>query len=119
MKQEQRDEPPSDREFDISVFEIPPAAAYFESVQQLQKINAKLDVILGNQCEILAKLTDTKLSGHIEEVRRKIARLYESYLARHFEDTGIDREALLNTIHPDDRVPEKDRKEFNHKSITF
>lgn len=119
MKPKQQDEPPSDQEFDISVFEIPPAAAYFESVQQLQKINAKLDVIIGNQCEILAKLTETKRSVHIEEARREIARLYEEYLARHFEDTGIDREALLKTIHPDDRILDADRKKFRHKSITF
>ncbi len=119
MNPMQQDEPPSDQEFDISVFEIPPAAAYFESVQQLQKINAKLDVIIGNQCEILARLTETKRSKHIEDARREIARLYEAYLARHFEDTGIDREALLRTIHPDDRVLGKDRKKFRHKSISF
>ena len=119
MNSMQPDDSPSDQEFDISVFEIPPAAAYFESVQQLQKINAKLDVIIGNQCEILAKLTETNRSEHIEGARREIARLYEEYLARHFEDTGIDREALLKTIHPDDRTLDEDRNKFRHKSITF
>ena len=102
-----KDERAPEKEFDISVFEIPPFAAYFETIQQLQKLSAKLDVLLDNQCKIMAMLGTTAESEHLEEARREIARRYEEHLAQYFSETGIERNELLSTIHADDRVREE------------
>ena len=92
-------------ELDISFFEIPPAAAYFETIQQLQKLNAKLDVLIGHQCEVLAALNSTDVDTNLNQARAEVARLYEAHLLQYFGDTDIDREALKKSIHPADRHP--------------
>lgn len=91
---------------DISVFEIPPAAAYFESIQQLQKVQAKLDVMIEFQCEILAALKNTDLQSQKGKANVRMAKRYESLLLRYFEETDIDPESLLASIHPADRARE-------------
>ncbi|GMQ83203.1 MAG: hypothetical protein BMS9Abin05_2693 [Rhodothermia bacterium] len=88
---------------DISLFEIPPAAAYFETIQQLQKVNAKLDVLIGHQCEILAALNSTDVDSNLDQARSEVARLYEAHLLRYFGETDIDKEALKRSIHHADR----------------
>ncbi|MCH8121943.1 MAG: hypothetical protein IH853_02365 [Bacteroidetes bacterium] len=90
-------------ELDIAFFEIPPAAAYFETIQQLQKVNAKLDVLIGHQCEILAALNETDVETNLDQARTEVARLYEAHLLRYFSETDIDKEALKKSIHPADR----------------
>jgi hypothetical protein len=99
-----KDEPVNEDAFDISIFEIPPAAAYFETIQQLQKVSAKLDVLLQGQCEIKAALKETSPASEVEQVRRAVAQRYEELLLRYFEGTDLNQEALKGTIHEDDRV---------------
>lgn len=108
-------------ELDISVFEIPPAASYFESIQQLQKLNAKLDVVIGNQARILSALNRTEAAAELAKSKKEVALLYERYLLRYFENTDIDPEALKGAIHPDDRPDESPEDEagrnYRHTSI--
>jgi len=98
-----KDEPVSEEAFDISFFEIPPAAAYFETIQQLQKVNAKLDVLLQGQCEIKAALKETNPNSEAEQARRAVARRYEELLLRYFDGTDLSPDALRSTIHEEDR----------------
>ena len=88
---------------DISIFQIPPAAAYFETIQQLQKVNAKLDVLIRNQCEMMARLNESDVSEDLRRTRNEIAQLYEAHLVRYFDGTDLDPEAIRSTIHPEDR----------------
>lgn len=104
-------------ELDISVFEIPPAAAYFETIQQLQKVNAKLDVLIRNQSEIVAKLNGTDAAIELEASRKEVASQYEQNLLHYFEGADLDPEALRGTIDPADRTEDEEGKSIRHKSI--
>ena len=109
-------DPIPENTFDPTVFEIPPAAAYFETIQELQKVNAKLDVLIRNQCEIKAVLNKTDAVAEQRAVRREVAERYETLLLRYFEETDVDLAALRNTIHPDDRGSESDGTSYTHTS---
>jgi hypothetical protein len=102
---------------DISVFEIPPAAAYFETIQQLQKVNAKLDVLIRNQCEMMARLNESDVAEELRRTRTEIAQLYEAHLVRYFDGTDLAPEAIRNTIHPDDRPDASGTAEFRNSPL--
>jgi len=100
--------------FDISGFEIPPAAAYFETIQQLQKVSAKLDVLLQGQSEIKAVLMHRDASTELDQMLKAVAQRYEALLLRYFEGTDISPAAIRKTIHEEDRTNGEDLMPWRH-----
>jgi len=112
-----QDVPANEEIFDISGFEIPPAAAYFETIQQLQKVNAKLDVLLQGQSEIKAALMDRDASAELERMLSSVAKRYEALLLRYFEGTDISPAAIRQTIHDEDRTNGEDPASWRHTPV--